>query len=698
MITPTNVADNTGLRRFLPAFALLIAMIGIYAWLKARSHGLNPTIFADEWYYSKMSRLQDFSEAIVPSYLYLWLFRGTNACGDGFLECVRGANTLLFVGAAPFVYLCARTVAGRAVAFVVALLATLAPLNLFTAYFMPEATYYFGFWVLSWIALTRRGWHWAVQALATGAVLGLMSQVKVHALFLIPALCLYLVYARWVEGGAWLRKGFLSMALAAGTVLAFKFGLGWLLAGEAGLSLFGPFYTEAANVTNQHSRLDLIAPGFINLRGHLMVLAAAFGLPLALLLQALLRPSPRAAAGPADLLRAWALLMLGAAAGMTVLYTSTLGRADSHEALRLHLRYYSFVFPLLWIAAAAALGRDGLRGRDAPALLRWILALLLGAVVAIGCVKLPTYAGSLTDGPEAVAIALDQINGRLIAGVGVAALLLWAARAGAGTRAGASLFLYVAAPAFIANGIVANGAFLPHFSVDQEADAAGKAARRLVPAAERGSITVAGTGAPLMRAQFHIDHKDTVLLDLPDNTPIASYQLPVHNKWLLVFGRHPLPPVVHPVAATNEYALVRLDNHFKLLGRANLAKPYGEGLIAGAEGLSYSEPLGRWSDAKRVVLHLNTVLPRRLHLVLRASAYGDNAELPFILRVGGASEPFRVGAAQREIGIRLDTDGAQRDIVIEVPHPVSPAEAANQADTRKLGIALAEIEISTPGD
>ena len=59
--------------------------------------------------------------------------------------------------------------------------------NVYTAYFMPESTYYFGFAVLSWIALTRGQWGWARRALATGAVLGLMSLVKVHALFLLPA-------------------------------------------------------------------------------------------------------------------------------------------------------------------------------------------------------------------------------------------------------------------------------------------------------------------------------------------------------------------------------------------------------------------------------------------------------------------------------------------------------------------------------
>jgi hypothetical protein len=685
-----TTTTSSSLRRFLPALSLQAFMAAVFFWLTSRSHGLNPTIFADEWYYSKMSRLQALSEAIVPSYLYLWLFRGSNACGTGFLECVRGLNTLLFVAAAPFVYLSARTVAGRAVAFVVAVLATLAPLNLFTAYFMPEATYYFGFWVLSWIVLTRRDWHWAVHALVTGAVLGLMSLVKVHALFLIPALCLYLCYARWMEGGTWLSKGLASMILAACAVLALKFGLGYLLAGNPGLSVFGPFYSEAATVANTHSRWHLLAPAFTSFSGHMMVLTVVFGLPLALLIQAVLRPSPRREAGPADLLRVYALLMLCAAAGMTVVYTASLAAPDNQEAIRLHLRYYSFVFPLLWMVVAANL--KGETGRSAGTPLRWILALLLGAILVAALIKLPSYWISASDGPEVRAVAPDGAAGRWVAGLGIAVLLVWAV----GSRAAFSLFLFVAAPAFVASGIASNGKFLAQFHLDNDADLAGKFAYRTIPPAEHGQITVAGSGGALMRAQFHIDSKDTVLLDLPENAPIAAYQMPRHNKWLLVFGNHPLPPGVQPVAVTPQYALVRLDNDFRTLGRASLSNPFGSGLIASAEGLSHSETIGRWSDAKRVVLHLNIVLPRRVNILIRGWAFGDNAKRPFTLRIGDSSSQFRLGGGLEEVGLSLDTDGKQRDIVIEVPHPVSPQSYGNSTDSRELGILLQEIEVSTP--
>ena len=684
------VTSSPGVRRhvFPLAFGLALAFIG--CWLVLRTQGINPTVFADEWYYSKMARLQPLAEAIVPSYLYLWLFGATNACGTEFLQCARAGNALAFVAAAPFVYLIARTVTTRNIAAAIALAATMAPLNLHTSYFMPESLYYFGFCVLSWVALTRSHWHWALHALACGVLLGLMSLVKVHAVFLLPALLPFLAYARWMNGKAWLGSAVLSMAIAAAAMFAVKFGLGYLLAGEAGLSLFGPFYGGGANAATARDKLKLLEPAFVSGRAHLMVLVLVFGLPLALLVQSVLRPSKRAEAGQADLVGIYTLLMLGAGAGMTIFYTATLAAPGSVEGMRLHLRYYSFVFPLLWVVAAAALERR----KDAPAALRWTLALLLSAVLAFAIVKLPTYTIYGVDGPEAYAMGLKHAGGRIVLALQVLALLLWAA----GRASALRLFLFVLTPLYLAGGVVGNHLQLAAFKDDREADMAGKAAARLVPPAERGQVTIAGSDVgQIMRAQFYVDSKDSAMLELPPNAPIEQYQVPVHNKWLLVFGNHPLPPGLTPVSQNESYQLIRVNNERHVIGSAHLNQPPGPGgLLAAVEGLSGIEGFGRWSDAKQVVLHFNAPLPKHTVIVLKAWAYGDNTELPFTLRIGDSSGQFRLSGSPQEIGLHFDTDGTQRSLTIEVPHPVSPQEYGDPRDPRKLGIALADIEISTP--
>jgi phosphoglycerol transferase len=336
------------------------------------------------------------------------------------------------------------------------------------------------------------------------------------------------------------------------------------------------------------------------------------------------------------------------------------------------------------------------RRKQAPAALRWTIALLLTAVLAIAIVKLPTYSIGAVDGPEAFALRLDQPLSLFILALQVLALLLWAA----GRMAAQALLLFIIAPLFVGSGIVENNYQLGLYANDQAADMAGKAAHRLVPPAERSSITVAGTAlGQIMRAQFHIDNKDTAMLELPPDAPIQPYQLPVRNKWLLVFGKHPLPPGIQPVDGNAFYALVRVNAARHIVGSARLNQPFGPGgLLAGAEGLADIEEFGRWSNAKQVVLHFNAPLPEHAYIVFKGWAYGDNSELPFTLRIGGSSAQFRVSGSPQEIGLRMETDGKQRSLTIEVPHPVSPQENGDPRDPRKLGIALEEIEISRPID
>lgn len=115
---------------------LAAAVLLIFVYLVLRSTGLYPLVFADEWAYSSAARLLPAAQAIVPSWLYLWLFGLTSACGNGFLDCARIVNALLFVASAPFLYQLARQVASERVAAVVTVLSLLAPVNSYTAYFM----------------------------------------------------------------------------------------------------------------------------------------------------------------------------------------------------------------------------------------------------------------------------------------------------------------------------------------------------------------------------------------------------------------------------------------------------------------------------------------------------------------------------------------------------------------------------------
>jgi len=687
---------------------LLLAFVaGYLAW---RNFGVHPVVFADEWYYSKMVRLQPLAEAIVPSYLYLWLFGASSSCGAGFLDCVRAGNIAFYLAGAPFLYLTARRFTGVRWAAAIALLSTLAPLNIYTLFFMPEATYYFGFCVLSWVLLALPGRTlWQVAALA-GAVLGTMSLVKVHALFLLPSLCLYLLYAGWHGGDPssrrWLARGLGAALLAGVLTVAIKFALGYLLAGDAGLSLLGPFYSASSGGgADPAARL---AATLVSTRGHLMALALLLGLPLALLLHGLCSDALRRRGAPVNPLLVYAFLMLGAGAGMTVVYAGTIAHVGHNEALRLHMRYYSFTFPLLWMVTAAAIA--GARSahpeqrhpeqRDAAVRrpwLRWSIAAPVTLLLVIGGFQLPGYVMNMVDGPDIAALQPGHTAGYVVLALQLAVLLAWAARRWNAPR----LFMLVVLPVTLVLGQGASVMFTNYYRIDKAGDRAGLLARQMVPANERGQMTIVCVDPQqLMRAQFHIDHPDTRPMYMEGHFPIEEYQLPLDQKWILVIGEHALPPSVKIVHRGPDFALGRLPAPAPIVARVSL-QTLDPAVVTAVDGMSGPEGWGRWSDSERVTLHFARPLPRHVGMMLRGRAFDVNATLPFRLEVGtGAtmvSKEFRLGGAPQSIGLQFETDGNARSVTIAVPRPISPAELGSGTDQRRLGLSLEEVIITAVG-
>lgn len=669
-----------------------MALVGWY--LLHRTLGLSPGVFADEWYYSKMARLIPLSEATLPSWLYLLVFGAASGCGPGFLDCARIGNVLFHVGAAPFLYLVARRVMRPRLACAVALLALLLPLNLYTTFFMPESMYFFGFAVLAWVALGGLAWRAPLHALAAGAVLGLMSLVKVHAVFLLPALCLYLVYASRVRaaGGAWIARGLGTAVLALVTAAAVKLLLGWLLAGEAGLTLFGAFYGAGADSASQRSLLSRLYPISVSARGHAMALAALLAIPVAALLQALFQRDTWRADNPRGPLLVFTVLALGSALGLAVLYTASIAHEGPAEGLRLHSRYYSFALPLLLIAGAAATRWDGNQSGDrrsvlAPASIALVLAVLLAAA----WIWLPGFDPRVTDSPEFTALVKHGKVTTALFVLQALLLALWLRD----RRAAAWGFLVLALPLTLYVTDREVRTYLGYLVTATPADRAGLAARELIPPAERGATLIVANGADLFRTQFHIDYPEMTLLDMPDGAPIEAYRLPSAARWLVAVGGHPLPQGMIPAIANEAFAIVKLPRPERsLVGEyAFSVVPAPGQLVVEASGVSNVEAWGRWSEGKRVELRFAKALPARLTVVLTAGAFGANIGAPFVLRAGDASAEFRLPWEAREVVLDLDTDGRQHSLVIEVPQPQRPSELGNSTDTRLLGISLTRMRI-----
>jgi phosphoglycerol transferase len=212
-------------------------------------------------------------------------------------------------------------------------------------------------------------------------------------------------------------------------------------------------------------------------------------------------------------------------------------------------------------------------------------------------------------------------------------------------------------------------------------------------------VVVAGTDMTvIMRVQFHLDDKDSMPLLLEPNAPIAEYQIPANKKWMVLMGDNPLPDTVFPVVRTPHYSLVRLPEPEPAVVNMKLSGTPDPRFVSGIEGLSHAEPWGRWSNAKRVLIHFAQPLPRRAGVLLSAKAYDINATLPFTVRVGGQSKEVRLGWSEQHLRLQFDTDGSARTLEIDIPKPVSPEELGRPGDPRKLGIGISEITITKGAD
>lgn len=683
-------------RRWETGFGLALA--AIFAYIATRHAGTYPSVFADEQIYSHFSRLLPLKDVTIPSYLYLATYGLTNACGDAFLACARYLNLVFFIGSAPFIYLATRTVATKPVAVAAALLCVAAPTSTYTGYFMPESMYFFGFAVLTWLALARTSMSWAAHAAAVGAVLGLMTLVKVHALFLVPALALFMAWLGWSRSHdrAGLGRGAAAAAVSVGAVFAAKFIAGFLFVGKDGLQILGSFYGNQASdgVSAGTTLLTLLPAAWFSLQGHLMSLVLIFALPIAAMVWHGLSRNARASAAPqTSALMVYTLLMLGAALALTVFYTASTAGFGPFDGKRLHARYYTFALILPVMIAAAYRGGGW---RSPRAALPWVLAALLGAAIIYASTALPaSYLFLLADGPEIVALGLNKPESMATAllAVEIAVLALWAMS----RRMGSLAFLLVFMPLFIVNGERMIAPYMAQYRNANAYDNAGIYAREHLTPEQRNGVRIAGDNlGELLRARFHVDAPDVDTMVLPAGWEIAPYSLPGRKSWLLLVGDYKLPEGVTPVFKNAQFALVPAPSNNRSLGEAKLSGPLDNGLLSGADGLAGPEGWGRWSNDDQVRLHFKQALPKRLNLFMTMQAFGPNVGKDFVVRVGGAEQRVKLAPLQHEVFLQFDTDGTQKTVTIDVPQAVSPKELGWSGDIRRIGLGLWRVAIGTP--
>lgn len=669
--------------------ALLVAGAVIFVTLLLRNSGLYPTVMGDEQLYASLSRLFPFAKASVPDYAYLAIYSLTNSCGDGFLSCARILNVVAFVAALPFIYLTARRVCSRGVAILVAILALAGPINTYTAYFMPEALYFLAFWVIIWYVLAIESIFALRMWIVTGVLVGGAALVKPHALFLMPAILLYLVFLAMRHGRQGARAAVWDGLLFVVVALLTKLAGGYLLAGSAGLTILGSTYgSVGASALSDPNRAGQVISVFAeSLVGHALAISLLYGLPLALSAVVAGRTLRSGAHfGAEERTSVLTFLILACLIVIVALFTALVAGIDPLDtATHLYMRYYDFAFPLLMIVVAGRLRGAQTRSRS---LLDTAVAVAVGLAIIYALLShLEPYQPILVDNPELFGVTVQPTLFMVLGCLSLGTLALWAV----GSRWGVRLFVYAFLPLAVASSSIAASIELRHSLVPDQADHAGMFVKQYLPRDLLSQVLVVGSDVPeLYRALFYLDDPNAGQQVIPAGSVYDLSTLPDGKDWALILGDHTWSGGSFSESPVPGFALVRRDNPIVTVDFRSGTWP---GVISHVQGLSAPESEGTWSNANIVTIEFAMDLPEHFQLHITAAAFGPNAGMDFVARVGTNTAPFTLDTTLQERVLDFRNPARVGTLEIEVPLPTSPVQLGLSADTRRLGIRFATLQI-----
>ncbi len=545
---------RVNIRNALFAFLLFL----VFFALVLRSSGIYPVV-ADEWVHSQSSRLSPLAMASIPGYFYLYIYKLTSLCGDGFLNCARIINCLFFVSSAPFIYAITREVASRLIAILVAFLAMVGPINSYTVYFMPEAFYFMAFWIISWYVLhinqcSLKNW------LCTGALIGLASLIKPHALFLVPAIVLYMTY---------ISRGRLSVVLWSKSISVFllalfitKLFIGYLFAGKAGITIFGASYGAAAASTaaNMERYLTLVGLTFKNLSGHIIVICTLFSLPLAFAFyRSLVSIFSRAEPSQQERVCVYMFFVLGILILIVGLFTASIANTGPYESIdRLHMRYYSFCLPVFLIIVSSMISEKG--AHQGKKLLSICVALpILGAIFYSLVTKLKIYQSYYVDAPDLAGFMANQVFFIIFCSLSFVSVVLWLYR----EHLGAKFYLFIYAPLMLITSSYYINDVLSQNRFPDEYDRAAMVTKNILNQEQLSKLHMVGSNPGLMNLTlFQLDNRSITYAYIPVDS-IYDIGEPARDRcWILIIGNHSL------VGNSNRFKF----NGFTLLDRCDKSK------------------------------------------------------------------------------------------------------------------------------
>jgi len=605
--------------------------------LVVRLVGVNVSVLVDEYSYVLDSHYRALSDAAYPNHLFQLVFSVTKQCGAEFYSCARSLNAVFVVAGAIFLYLLAKYVSSKKwLGAVAAVAAVLGSYGTYTAYFMPEAIFNFLMIVFYW-ALIRFGKSdnllvWA----GFGAILGIASLAKPHAFFVVPAIVIFIFL--WTR--ATKDKFFVPAISRIGTfgisLIAAKFGIGYLIAGQKAVSIFGSYgaavSTGEAVATTLGTNTWLNFPGTAWGQTLMITMVLGVALPVAILgfLKTFKRDPLVAEANRVRSLVGISLLNMMAVVAVF--------EAWQNLTIWMHTRYYSYLIPLAIVALVEAYSRSSSESK--PTLKRVVVAIFL----VLASVALFTAATPLgtnwVDAPD-FKFHIDNLvlsSALLVISIALAIWWLGDSKKPMILAIIFSLVASVFSGAYISNFLIGN------FGQDSVPHQLGRVLRNYLPPAELDNTVIVGDNhANAERVLFGVlNGKARFVGGGPTPTDAASLGQEV--KWVVALGDVSISGVSGPDITGNGFKI------YSLLPKTDVVPVKNDALQYSNQCLD-SASIG-WACGTETVIQLSQSVPANgeIDLIIDVSEAVAEGELEFVLGDSSLKGPLPKGVYSLTLG------------------------------------------------
>lgn len=529
-------------------------------FLTARLVGVNVSVLVDEYSYVLDAHYRGLSEAFYPNHLFQLFYSTTKQCGADFYSCARSFNAVFVVAGAIFVYLLAKEVSRKKwLGALSAMAAVLGSYGTYTAYFMPEAIFNFAMIVFFW-SLLRHGKVENLLAWAGfGVILGIASLAKPHAIFVVPALVIFIFLWTKSTKGKFLIRAVLRIGSFVIASVVTKFGLGYLLAGQKALGLFGSYGTlesasgNAASTFARNAGLDVLGTSW----GQILMITMIIGVALPVSVLALLQ-SFKLDSESFEAMRVRILIGLSL---LNMMAVTAVFEAWQYLFTWMHTRYYSYLIPLAIVVLVEAYSRNPISSNQ---ILKRVVVgtFLIFASVALFTAAIP-YGANWIDAPD-FRFHIDNVvlsSTLIVISIGFAIWWLYDSKKPMLFALMIGLISSTMSGMHISNFLVAS------FGQDSTYDQLGRVLRNYLPQAELDKTVLIGDNNTSMERALFGSLSGSAAPILAPETGYDLSDLPRETRWVVKVGEPNVIGLDEPALTGPAYNFYSLDSMNSLVPR-----------------------------------------------------------------------------------------------------------------------------------